>query len=231
MTRTPHQATPAELKARIEAERIGSAFLVLRDDEGEQRIVGLDPRPTPLTVGRGSSSDVRLGWDREVSRVHAELACVGRTWTLSDDGLSRNGSFVNGDRVTGKRRLEDGDLLQVGTTEIVFRNPLEYDGTLPTQTSAPLPEGPALPPLTPAQERVAKALCRPFATTEGLATPATNQEIAEELFLSVAAVKTHLRSLFRRFEIEHLPQNGKRLRLVELLIRNGDVDERELRAA
>jgi hypothetical protein len=224
-----HQATPAELKARIEAERVGAAFLVLRDDEGEQQIVPLEPG-APRTIGRARSADVRLKWDLEVSRVHAELACVGSTWTLSDDGLSRNGTFVNGGRVSGKRRLADGDQIQLGATEIVFRDPAEPEGTVPpTSTRVPEGAGPELPPLTQAQERVAKALCRPFAATDGFATPATNQEIADELFLTVAAVKTHLRALFRRFEIEHLPQNGKRLRLVELLLSSGDVDERELR--
>jgi hypothetical protein len=217
-----HRATPAELKARIEAANAGVAFLVLRDGEGEQRIVHLELGS--MTIGRARTTDVRLDWDLEVSRVHAELACVGQTWTLSDDGISRNGSFVNGERVSGKRRLQDGDRILIGTTELEFRDPRDADGTLAPPTRAPAPPIPSLPPLTPAQARVAAALCRPFVTAENsLATPATNQEIADELFLTVAAVKTHLRALFRRYDIEHLPQNEKRLRLVELLLRQGDV--------
>ena len=224
-----HQASPTELKARIEAARGGGAFLVLRDGDGEQQILGLEPGTSPITIGRERSTDVQLQWDLEVSRVHAELAEIGRTWTLSDDGMSRNGSFVNGERITGRRRLEDGDRLLIGTTEIEFRDPAGMSGTIAPPTKAPPTLTRILSPLTPAQARVATALCRPFGATNGLATPATNQEIAEELFLTVAAVKTHLRSLVRRFEIEHLPQNEKRLRLVELLLRHGDVDERELR--
>ena len=46
--------------------------------------------------------------------------------------------------------------------------------------------------------------------------PATNEAIAGEVFLSVDAVKWHLRLLFRKFEIEDLPQNQKRARLVRL---------------
>ena len=224
-----HQATPVELKARIEAARLGGAFLVLRDGEGEQHIVSLESGT--ITIGRERSTDVQLHWDLEVSRLHAELASVGRTWTLSDDGMSRNGSFVNGERVTGKRRLGDGDRIQIGATEIEFRDPGETSGTVAPPTRAPVTLTRVLPPLTPAQARVATALCRPFSAPDSLASAATNQEIADELFLTVAAVKTHLRSLFRRFEIEHLPQNEKRLRLVELLVRNGDIDERDLRAS
>lgn len=40
-----------------------------------------------------------------------------------DDGLSRNGTFVNGERVLGQRRLEDGDQLEVGRTLLIFRSP------------------------------------------------------------------------------------------------------------
>lgn len=54
-------------------------------------------------------------------------------------------------------------------------------------------------------------------------TPATNQEIAEQVFLSVDAVKAHLRTLYRKFAIEDLPHNRKRARLVELAIAAGYV--------
>ena len=65
--------------------------------------------------------------------------------------------------------------------------------------------------LSEAQRRVLVALCRPFKDATGYVTPATNQQIADELFLSVDAVKTHLRALFAKFGIEDLPQNQKRI--------------------
>ena len=58
-------------------------------------------------------------------------------------------------------------------------------------------------------------------------TAASNQQIAQELFLSVHAVKTHLRVLFHKFGIDSLPQNQKRARLVELALQLGLVDEIE----
>ena len=57
-----------------------------------------------------------LPWDDEVSRLHAELVRMGEDWVLCDDGLSHNGTFVNGERVRGRRRLRDGDVVTVGAT-------------------------------------------------------------------------------------------------------------------
>jgi DNA-binding CsgD family transcriptional regulator len=59
------------------------------------------------------------------------------------------------------------------------------------------------------------------------ATPATNKEIAEEVFLSVDAVKAHLRSLFERFGLENLPQNQKRARLAATALLQGIVTARD----
>ena len=50
--------------------------------------------------------------------------------------------------------------------------------------------------LSPAQRRVLVALCRPFRDDQDFATPASNQQIADELVVSVEAVKTHLRAMF-----------------------------------
>jgi hypothetical protein len=78
--------------------------------------------------------------------------------------------------------------------------------------------------LTDTQLGILAALCRPIAAGNNYATPATNQEIADEVFLSVDAVKGHLRTLYRKFGIEDLPHNQKRARLVELAIEGGYVE-------
>ena len=75
--------------------------------------------------------------------------------------------------------------------------------------------------LTDTQHRILVALCRPAGNGGGFAPPATNQEIADEVYLSVDAVKAHLRTLFKKFEIEDLPHNQKRARLAELVIQGG----------
>jgi hypothetical protein len=79
--------------------------------------------------------------------------------------------------------------------------------------------------LTDTQLAILRALCRPVATGNRFATPATNQEIADEVFLSVDAIKSHLRTLYRKFAIEELPHNQKRARLVELVLEGGYLGE------
>jgi hypothetical protein len=119
----PRAQTAAELKEQIEAERLGRPFLVYRDRDGDQWILVIDEGAAELWVGRGGSTDLRLEWDAEVSGLHAQLEVVRRECTLIDDGLSRNGSFVNGERVGGRRRLRDGDVLRFGATSVLYRAP------------------------------------------------------------------------------------------------------------
>ncbi len=217
-----HSASPAELKERLEAERGGRPFLVLRDAEGRQELVTLEG--DRVSVGRASSNGVAVPWDTEVSRLHAELESIGGEWTVSDDGLSRNGTYVNGQRISGRVRLRDGDVVRVGRTALAFRRPADDATQSQTQIAG---DGPAQVELSALQRQVLVALARPFKHGD-VATPATNQEIADEVHLSVDAVKSHLRVLFQRFGIEHLPQNAKRGALVAEALRAGVVTRRDL---
>src|SRR4051794_41608649 len=124
MSDRPRPSAP-ELKAQIEAERGGRPFLVFRDGAGEQAIVAIEPGAGELWVGRGDSADVQLGWDGEVSTLHAQIEVVRDECTLVDDGLSRNGSFVNEERIHGRRHLRDGDALRFGQTVLIYRRPGE----------------------------------------------------------------------------------------------------------
>ena len=141
---------------RIEAEREGLTFLVYRDGNGEQQIFPLREQVTRVVIGRDESAELRLDWDDQVSGLHAELERIGRQWTVVDDGLSRNGTFLNGERLGGRRRLGDGDALRFGSTVAILRAPPEE---MRTRTVA----GEELPSvqLTEMQRRVLVALCRP----------------------------------------------------------------------
>ena len=107
---SPHSSSPRELKEQIAAERAQMPFLVYRDAEDAQRILTLEPSSGRLRVGRDPMCDLCLAQDDKVSRLHAELENVGDVWTLADHGLSRNGTFVNEERVAGQRVLHDGDV-------------------------------------------------------------------------------------------------------------------------
>lgn len=220
---TPHSSSPVELKERVETERRGRPFLLYRDGGGHQRIVVLDDAEEQLTVGRRPSNPIGLSWDVNVSRVHAQLERVGDAWTIADDGLSRNGTFVNGERLAGRRRLMDGDVMRFGDTMIAYIEPKRGESRITTEQD----ESPLAASVSAAQRRVLIALCRPYKDA-GFAAPASNKEIADELCIGIDAVKTHMRALFYAFGVGHLPQNQKRARLVERAFRTGFVSEREL---
>ena len=212
----------AELKAQLELERCGEPFLHYRTREGEQRLLVLEPAASPVTIGRRQKAAVSLAWDSEVSRLHSTIERLGADWVLIDDGLSRNGSFVNGARVLGRHRLEDGDRLCFGETAVLYRDP----GDGGSYSTSPLPPSALTMPVTPTQRKVLIALCRPV-NESAFATPATNKEIAEEVFLSVDAVKAQLRVLFDRFGLEDLPQNQKRARLAASALVGGLLSARD----
>jgi len=219
--RSPHRS-PAELQAVIAAERTGHPFLVWRDADGRQRILSLGPDCWRVTIGRDAAADVALAGDAEVSRAHALIERVGEGWTFVDDGLSRNGSFINQTRVLGRRRLVDHDRITCGTSDITFREPVRKlgDSTVSSQGIVPVL------PLSPMQRKVLIALCRPVQLSD-TATPATNRQIADEVHLTVDAVKAHLRVLFDRYDLSALPQNEKRGRLVATVLVSGAVTAKE----
>ena len=213
--------SPSELQALLRATRDGRPFVLFRDGESVLRLVELDG--SPAVIGRALGSELEIAWDLRVSGVHAHLEQHGRQWVIEDDGLSRNGTFINGERLRGQRTLRDGDLVQVGDTVIAFRDPLPGE----VVATIAVPTIPA-PHVSEAQRRVLVALCRPFRDAERFATPATNQEIADELVLSLDAVKSHMRTLFARFGVEDLPPNEKRTRLAERALAGGAVRSHDL---
>ena len=204
------------------AERAGRPFLTWRSSEGSLQIVHLEPGQWRVTIGRADDADLSLAGDSQVSRTHAMLERVGEEWTLVDDGMSRNGSFLNAERVLGRQRLADGDRMCFGSTEVIYRAGVMGD----SEETASVMDDPASISLSPMQRRVLIALCRPMHDSES-ATPATNREIADEVFLSIDAVKAHLRVLFERFNLSELPQNEKRARLVASVLVSGLLSPRE----
>jgi hypothetical protein len=107
-------------------------------------------------MGRSRTNAIALA-DGKVSRNHARLDPVRNTYILTDSG-SANGTFVNGVRITQPVRLRDGDLLQVGDTQLVFHaqasspalkadhlasyspsSPIPTTGSPPSSVDSPLP--------------------------------------------------------------------------------------------
>jgi len=215
---TPRPRTARELADRLTADRAGAPFLLYRDGEDRQVIVTLSGQLERLTLGRDPANDLAMGWDPEISRAHAELLRVGGEWAVADDGLSRNGTFVNGQLVQGRRRLHDGDGVRLGSTVVLFSAP----ATGRTQ-GLTVPAGQIRVPdeLSPTQRRILAALCQPLVAAGGITAPASNQEIADAVHLSIEGVKSQLRTLFERFGVADLPQNSKRLELAARALQAG----------
>lgn len=95
--------------------------------EGEE-LKGRWPLAGAVTrIGRADDNDVAVD-DRWVSRYHAEVRHDAGGFRVMDLG-SKNGTFVNGRRITGPTPLSDGDLLQVAPLiKLTF---VDYGATAP----------------------------------------------------------------------------------------------------
>jgi hypothetical protein len=156
------------------------------------------------TVGRGAHVDVQLA-DPSVSMLHAELIRRGPYVYVTDLGLSRNGTRVNG-RLVARRLLADGDVVTFGSARCriggVACEELSADSDL---------RRPATPELTRRELDVVTSLCRPALSDEAFVAPAAAREIAVDLVVTEAAVKQHLLRLYQKLRIPEGPNRRVRL--------------------
>jgi DNA-binding CsgD family transcriptional regulator len=172
-----------------------------------------------LTLGTDPANDLALPADPTLSRLHAVLERYEAGWCVRDLG-SRNGTFVNGQRIWSERSLRPGDELRVGGTRLVYRG--EEPGGAGTQASEPAPE------LTRREREVLVVLCRTVLAGEAFTEPASIREIADALVVSEAAVKQHLAHLYDKFGI-HGGGERRRVRLANEALRRGAVTMAGLR--
>jgi predicted component of type VI protein secretion system len=174
-----------------------------------------------LTVGTDPANDLALPADPTLSRLHAALERYGAGWCVRDLD-SRNGTFVNGQRVLRERPLHHGDELRVGATRLVYRS--DEPGGKSTQASEPPPE------LTRREREVLQTLCRTVLDGAAFTEPASIREIADALVVTEAAVKQHLAHLYDKFGI-HGGGERRRVQLANEALRRGAVTIAELRQA
>jgi hypothetical protein len=116
MILTPGAAASAGLRRGAPARR--SVRLVVQRspslDEGD----AFPLNSAPVTVGRGGQNDLVLDGDEFASARHARIEVRGDgAWVQDLD--STNGTYVNGSRVAGAQRLDAGDVLRVGETDLL----------------------------------------------------------------------------------------------------------------
>ncbi|MDA8185121.1 MAG: FHA domain-containing protein [Actinomycetota bacterium] len=169
----------------------------------------------PVAIGKRSGGDVVVDDDRTMSRLHAVVEPVGSGWCIRDLG-SRNGTFVNGQRIWAQQALHRGDQIRVGSTRIVFRD---------DEPAAPVSQTVAAeraPELTRRERDVLMALCRPLLAGGVFREPASVREMAGVLMVSEAAVKQHLSHLYDKFSLYDASER-RRVRLANEALARGAV--------
>jgi pSer/pThr/pTyr-binding forkhead associated (FHA) protein len=198
-------------------------FVVLRDQLNRQLIVLLSG-DQPRTIGRRAEADISLPWDKQVSRLHAELRCLAGEWTINDDGLSQNGTYVNEVRLVGRRRLFDGDDVRVGQTRLAFHDPSA------TATGLTLLPGElnATTAFSEQQHAVLRELCRPFAQDGDRVRAGSDREIGEALGLPARTVANELAALYDAFGVADLPDGTARKEVARTALATGIVSFEDL---
>jgi len=120
-------------------------YFLLMDSGQVGRVLIWDTRT--LSIGRATENDLTLE-DDEISRKHAMLINEGGVFEIGDYRTG-NGTFVNGQRVKGKKKIQPGDVIGIGKLQLEFRegdehpaklgHKLEYASQL--KTAGMLPQG------------------------------------------------------------------------------------------
>ena len=178
-----------------------------------------------VTIGSSGTNDLAIAGDTTMSRLHAVLEAYSSGWSIRDVG-SRNGTFVNGQRIAGEVRLSHGDEARIGTTRMTYRSDANTSSGSQTLADTASPR----PTLTARERDVLVALCQPLLAGGVFTEPASIRQIAADLVVSQAAVKQHLLRLYGKFG---LPDEGERRRvlLANEVVNRGVVTLAELRAA
>jgi predicted component of type VI protein secretion system len=146
--------------------------LVIEDEAGTRSAVPFTG--DEIVIGRGGEEvTFRLG-DRDVSRRHARFVHASGAVFVEDLG-SLTGTRVNGERIQARRRLREGDLVQIGDYDLAVM--AEADAAA---AGAP-PPLPAAPRAAPAEPAPAPA---PAAPPPQRSEPAPARGIAARLLLA-----------------------------------------------
>ncbi|MEZ5079941.1 MAG: FHA domain-containing protein [Thermoleophilia bacterium] len=211
MSRVWSTRRPGDRLELLVADRSVAAYVVARaQPDDHQRLFRLPDRDGRINVGRDPLCDLVLDWDPAVAAVHAALDRMAGRWVVRREPGCR--VVVNGQDVMEATPLDDGDVLCMGTTPLLFRDLTR--GRLENGTLAASAMAPRCVSITETQRRVLVALARPVFASPPSDAPAANRDIAVELGVSVAAVKKHLNGLVQAFDLQDVPQREKRRRLL-----------------
>ncbi|HYD42775.1 MAG TPA: FHA domain-containing protein [Anaeromyxobacter sp.] len=124
--------------------------LVIEDEAGTRSVLPFST--AELTVGRAQEGNRFRLPDRDVSRRHARFLLVNGVPFVEDLG-SLTGTRVNGERITARRRLREGDLVEIGS----------YDLAVVPDDGLAAVAGPGAPPPLPGPAPAPPPAARPAA--------------------------------------------------------------------
>ncbi|HYX82618.1 MAG TPA: FHA domain-containing protein, partial [Gemmatimonadales bacterium] len=143
-----------------------------------------------IGLGRHPLSDVRFDAERDldVSSRHAAIVRKAEGFVLQDLG-SRNGTFVNGQRITGETLLRDGDVIGFGANGPALEFAvIESESDLPLPTAAErLAERQSSP------REVIQARASPSAQSSAVHANASRQSTGVRIAVEVARQTAQLR--------------------------------------
>jgi len=220
--------------------------LIIEDDEGRKTVVPLVREE--ITIGRQDGNTIRLT-ERNVSRRHARLVKENGNLLIEDLG-SYNGVRVNGEKITEKTKIKEGDLVEIGDYDLGIQGKIEASTTptaVPKQQTVPpgqvkVPAKPAAqaapPPAAPPPQAQAAAAEPepPPAPAPQAAAPAPSAGGATAIIrvsdIMKQAPQVEVRDL-QRNEMPRLvglsgPARGKEMYLQKTEVKFGRTDENDL---
>src|SRR3989441_1034238 len=222
--------------------------LIIEDDEGRKTVVQLVR--DEITIGRQDGNTIRLT-ERNVSRRHARLVKENGNVLIEDLG-SYNGVRVNGEKITGRTRIKEGDLVEIGDYDLGIQGKIDAPTMTPAAGSARPPTIPpgavkaarpaTLPPqlvTSPAlaiQEPMEKTVPRAEKTAPPLMTPNPSAGGATAIIrvsdIGKAAPQVEVRDL-ERSQMPRLvglagPFRGKEFYLMRTEVKFGRTDENDI---
>lgn len=182
---------------------LNSLFIVIREGAQFERLqVTTVPE---LVIGRSRDCTLRLP-DLSVSRSHARVAQTTVGLLIRDLG-SRNGTFLNGQRVQHERRLVEASSIEINPYRLrIFSDPAqaEYDIRASDEST-----GPAIPLAEPTGdvERFAQKLTPTERLVyEALLQGLSRKDISSRLGMKTETVHTHTKAIYKIFRVESHPE-------------------------